>query len=341
MSDLNYIPLAKPRSWTETLSATIDVIRYHYASLLLFVIKHVAPWFLIGAGLTAYGVVTGFGAFMSGDVEAIASAFEDGAFDGMALSGAILGVGYLVVVFVSAWQASIVMTWLRAYHEAGATPSTEQLAEAKALHSGRIFTTMLALMGIGIGALIVLALPVAFLAASAGTIAAIGIVLLAMVVLMPLVLYVTVPLLLVAPISAFNEYGVMECIRQAFRTIRGYWWWLFGYYLVMAFLVGICSYVFSIPDMVVSLFQSFASSSEEGSTVGVISILRVGTTMLSLGGSQLLSTITYAGIGVAYFAILENRHGLGLTAMAEAFAQGQSDHSNLPNTLNATDASDR
>lgn len=337
MSDPNYISLNKPRSWSETLSATIDIVRHHYSSLFLYVIKHVLPWLLVAAGLTAYGTITGFGAFLSGDIEAIGQALREVAVDEMALSGVIIALGYLLLFVVAGWHAAIVMTWLRAYRDAGAVPSVEQLAEAKALHTSRVFAVILSLVGAFILATGVVAVPIVALASSLDTFSAIGIVFLGFIVFVPLTVYASVALLLTLPVSVFVETGFLESVKIAFSTIRGHWWWMLGYYIVISLLVGICSYLFAIPDSIVGLVHTMVRESNDES-LGIFGIVRVVTSMLSLTGAQLLSTITYVSVGVAYCSIVENRQGLSLAAMAASFAP--SDQSAPSDSSDSSDTSD-
>lgn len=331
-----YVQLRRPRSWTETLSATVDIVRWNFASLFLYVAKHVLPWILLSGVLLAITLVYGLSGVLTGDIEAMIE-LAKGLEGEVVVIAVVVGViGYISTVLVSLWQSSIVVSWLSAYDQAGSTPTEERLIYARQYVAPRVFSTLVTIAGIGIGALFVVAAIYVILFVGLDFFAAISIAALVSFPLVILVVYVGVVVSLASPISAFEDVVGLEAVKQSFLMIRGYWWWLMGYLLVISLVVGVAGYVFQVPDLVVSILSSVMGGGAESSA---LSIMRAVTLTISNVGTQMLGTITLLAIGVAYHSIRENRFGSHLESMAGTFYQ--SDNAVQPNSPNQVDSTDQ
>lgn len=96
--------------------------------------------------------------------------------------------------------------------------------------------------------------------------------------------------------------------------IQGEWWSTFGFYILLVLIVGVMSYVFSLPYVVVTMTSLMTGA---GENIYLMTFLL----LLSSLGQNLLYTITVTGMGFKFFSILEGQEHTGLYEKIERLGE--------------------
>jgi hypothetical protein len=129
---------------------------------------------------------------------------------------------------------------------------------------------------------------------------------LGMVVLLIPGIYLAVALIFVSAIIFIEDDPTFEAITRSIRLIKGKWWSTFGLVFVMAFVVGLMQFVFSIPSLIIAIPKALHQQLQVfdiGSIIGQV-ITSIGTT--------LLYPLVFIAIAFQYFNLVERKESAGL-----------------------------
>lgn len=107
-----------------------------------------------------------------------------------------------------------------------------------------------------------------------------------------------------------RDCSVTASMSASMNLIRGQWWNVFGYIIVLQLIVGGLSYIFSIPYMVLT-FKSLFTQQVPG-----IYEMTFGLLLANLG-QFFLYIISLVGIGVRFFSLLEQEEHITLLGKIE------------------------
>lgn len=132
-------------------------------------------------------------------------------------------------------------------------------------------------------------------------------------------IYFFIPIALSFPVFFFKKLGKRDSIRAAFKLASGYWWVTFGTIFVIAFLIGIISFVFQLPGTLYLGVKAFFVASEgsgEFQEFGGDFIYLVLATIGS-AASSLSSIFMIIATGLVYFDLDEEKNRTGIRAKLE------------------------
>ena len=137
------------------------------------------------------------------------------------------------------------------------------------------------------------------------------------------IMYFAVGASLVYTIRAFEKKGFFQAIIRSFYLVRGKWWSTFGLLLILSLLVGVISYVFSIPASIlqgISMLHTVKSNDLNGPS-GVIGTIVFVLHSLAYISQLLLYLLPTVGLAFQYFNLVEMKEAKGLMSDIETFGQ--------------------
>ncbi len=127
-------------------------------------------------------------------------------------------------------------------------------------------------------------------------------------------IYTGVVLSLATSIFVFQEKTVMDAISDSFSFIKNHWWETFGILLVVAILVTVLGYIFSIPVIIYELIQGFSILKNQDPTE-VFNLfsdpIYLLFTVISYLGNFLFYSVTLISTVLIYFDINEQKNHSG------------------------------
>ncbi len=299
------IPLA-PLDLNHVLSGSFGAYRRHWKALLGMAVAAYALAAVVVAGLGAAGW-----AALSGPWEAMADAPSTGdaglsdltpLFVGLAGLWLLFALGVLVATGLLHGAVAVVVqeavlgrrvgfgtVWGKAWSRLGSVLGTVLIPALAAL-----VPMLLALFGL----CLMLAAMIASIDASEGGhvdngtgLALTGLlVLLLSAATMPLALWIWVRFSLAPTVAVVESAGALTALRRSAQLVRGSWWRVFGYTLVMALIVGGVSFAVQMAISVVTQASVFAVPLAQHATPGTV-FASVATLAITGGLLQLLTQL--------------------------------------------------
>lgn len=129
------------------------------------------------------------------------------------------------------------------------------------------------------------------------------------------IFYFAVSVSLVYCVRAFEKKGFFESLSRSYYLVRGKWWSTFGLMVILSFLVGIISYVFSVPASILQVVTSLHDVKRTGelnSTTGTIGTAIFILNALAYISQLLLYFLPTIGLVFQYFNLVELKESKGL-----------------------------
>ncbi|MDF1548216.1 MAG: hypothetical protein P1P88_10370 [Bacteroidales bacterium] len=126
-------------------------------------------------------------------------------------------------------------------------------------------------------------------------------------------IYLFVIFSLVVPAIVFGNMGVGQGMERSTSLVKDYFWFTLGVGFVSSLIAGFGSYIFIIPQMVLSMFFTFTSAS--GGDMGMsstYSVLLTISTVIATFGSSLLYCIPYTTMAMHYHSQVEKKESPNL-----------------------------
>ena len=140
------------------------------------------------------------------------------------------------------------------------------------------------------------------------------------------IMYFAVGASLVYAIRAFEKKGFFQAITRSFYLVRGKWWSTFGLLMILSLLVGVISYVFSIPASIlqgISMLHN-VKSGDLNAPSGIIGTIVFVLHSLAYISQLLLYLLPTVGLAFQYFNLVEIKEAKGLMSDIESFGQAPS-----------------
>lgn len=183
---------------------------------------------------------------------------------------------------------------------------------------GMYFVTCLLMGLVIVAAYVVLIIPIVILGAISPFLIFFGV-----VFFIVAAVYFMVGSSLVFAVRSFEKKGFFPAVMRSFFLVRGKWWSTFGLTMILSLLVGIVSYVFSVPASIiqaVSGLHSVQSGTFEGPT-GVVGTIVFILNALAYLCQLLLYLVPNIGLAFQYFNLVELKEAKGLMSDIQTFGQ--------------------
>lgn len=126
-------------------------------------------------------------------------------------------------------------------------------------------------------------------------------------------IYLGVIFSLVIPAVVFNNYGATHAMERSVFLVKDYFWFTLGIGFVSSLIAGFGSYLFVIPQMVLSMFFTFTSASGGDMTMSTTySVLLTIASVIATFGTSLLYCIPYTTMAMHYHSQVEKKESPNL-----------------------------
>jgi hypothetical protein len=193
---------------------------------------------------------------------------------------------------------------------------------------GRVVLACLLLTGLWVGAVSVIGVVFAGVAAAGGS----GWAVLSIFFLYGGIIWLAVCMALYFPVLWLEDVGPMEALRRTFYLIKGKWWSTFGLGVVITMIQSTMAYLFAIPMygiMVMDVLQLTKTGVGNDS-----SLLMQAATLLYSGSAVFLFSLPLLAMSFQYFNLAERRDSIGarqqLAMLGQRTAPEVTNHSYRP-----------
>lgn len=269
------IDLNQVRGFSDSITVTFNFIKQEFKPLLRSLALLVLPWIFIDLLIKV---------FVVGDMVTHSMT------PGFPVGGRIIEVlgSYLLALLVMYWLLLFVISYIRVYmdhfhQEPEFTVTSREVWQVMLTFFGKLAGESLLFLFIVTLGFMFLFVPGIYFA----------------------VAFIFAPFFIV-----FREKSVSASLGASMDLVRGRWWNLFGYLIVLQLILGALSYVFTIPYLVVIFKSAFTQEAPNGYE------LSLGL-MFSTLGQYLLQIISIVGIAVRFFSFLEKDEHTGLLSKIE------------------------
>jgi len=283
----NFIEFKKERDLGIIISDTFNFIRENWRDYFLTVFKIIGPVLLIGAAILVFAMVS-----YSGTLTNMMS-FDESSQDPSAVFSGVFGMfGWMFIMFivfgvVYTLLAEVSLFYIKSYINNNGEANYNEVKENTFKHLWKF---------IGLGVLSILMMIIAYV-----------------LCVLPIV-YISIVLSLAMPIMAFEGKSVGDTISQSFKLINGEWWNTFGVVLVIAILVSVLGLVFSVPTIIYQFIKMGVSFTNEDPTA-ILNIFRdpiyLILNLVSYLGKFLFYSITLVSSAFIYFDLNEQKNFTG------------------------------
>lgn len=266
------INLSEVRGISDSITVTFNFVKQEFLPLITTFSVLVLPLVFIDLFLKSFLARETFTAVLD-------SVVMDAPFDYMARNLSMVATSVIVYL----WIQIVVVSYLRVYHDKYKAGEQQQITVTDVWRvlvahiKSSLLWSFLYVLIVFVGLLILL-IPGIYLS---------------------IALFFTVYLIIL------RDKPMFDSVAGAMALVRGKWWDVLIYILLLQLLVGILAYVFNIPYTVVTFMKHF--------TGGMPGIYKLTFTML-LGnlGQSLMQVIMVVGMGVKFFGLLEEKEHITL-----------------------------
>ncbi len=279
MNTKKYIEFKKKRELGEILTDTFAFLRANGKPLLSVLIKTVGiPFILLLAAFAYYtyssSTVMDPFAINNGDVSNIGNFF----------------ISFCLLIVIGSVTSGLmfgsVSHYIREYIESNGSVDKDTVFQAIKNDTGSIILLSLLVFLIYFGGFVLCVIPV---------------------------IYLYVPMSVVFSIYVFTPYSITESISQSFNLIKNEWWMTFATLFILAIVVGLIGFVFSIPAFIYTFVKTFTAASEGSLTnpSDLFDWVYIALNTFSSAAQFVLYIITAVATVFIYFNLNERKHATG------------------------------
>lgn len=297
------IQLRKIRDFGESISDTIQFLKYNWKNLLMLYLIFVVPVLLIATLLGA----NSFSAIFSQLGDAQESSFRNfGDFFSIQLFLAVL----LYLLSGTAYGTAVSL-YMRVYEEKGGqTPSIQEI--------GRLLPSKL----LSNLALIII------LSMGAGVFMFIAIIpFLGILLFLTGVVYLGINLAILFQVNTIENNTIGGSISRCFSLMRNRWWYSFGYLIILFLIYYFFALIISFA--VSTIFGFSAINFLDPGSVSKMTEKYFLVTGLSALVQQIFYLIIHTGLGIHYFSLKEEKEGSGLEERLDRLGMSGDAHTNI------------
>ncbi|WP_074407836.1 MULTISPECIES: hypothetical protein [Aquimarina] len=138
-------------------------------------------------------------------------------------------------------------------------------------------------------------------------------------------IYLYVPMSLVFSILVFRGTSISDAINDSFLLIKNEWWITFATLFVIAILIGVIGFVFSIPALIYTFTKTFTAASE-GSLADpstMVDWVFIALNTLSSAAQYILYIITAISTAFIYYNLNERKHATGALEQIDSLGKSE------------------
>lgn len=138
-------------------------------------------------------------------------------------------------------------------------------------------------------------------------------------------IYLYVPMSLVFSILVFRGTSISDAINDSFLLIKNEWWITFATLFIIAILIGVIGFVFSIPALIYTFTKSFTAASE-GSLADpstMVDWVFIALNTLSSAAQYILYIITAISTAFIYYNLNERKHATGALEQIDSLGKSE------------------
>jgi len=284
----NIIEFKKERDLGAIITDTFTFIRENWKDYFLTVFKIIGPVLLIGAAILVFAMVS-----YSGAIKGIINVDQSTTPDPSDVFGSIFGMfGYLIMMFVVfgvvyTLLAEVSLYYIKSYIENNGVANFQEIKDNTYNNIWKF---------IGLGILSILMMLVAYV-----------------LCVLP-IFYISIVLSLAMPIMVFENKSIGDTISHSFKLIKGEWWNTFGVVLVIGILVSMLGFIFSVPALIYQ-FISMGISITSDDPTAILEILEdpiyLVLNLIAYLGKFLFYSITLVSSAFIYFDLNEQKNFTG------------------------------
>lgn len=275
------IDLHQVRGFSDSITVTFNFVKQEFKPLLKLLAVIVLPLIFVDLFLKSFMMRGMLSLMVSGPLN-----------QPFAEKVGLFVITYLMALFVIYWVALFVMSYVQVYTD------RFSMLEQKQITPGEVWRVMSGNVGKVLGVSLLYFFIVMM-----------GCVFFFIPGIYFAVAFVFAPLFVV-----FRGKSVSASLGASMNLVRGRWWSLLGYLLVLQMILGALSYVFNIPYMVVFFKSAFSRA-----TPGVYEM--TFSLMLQGFGQYVLQVVALVGIAVRFFGFLEQDEHTGLLNKIEQMGE--------------------
>jgi hypothetical protein len=277
MNQIKKFEFRKSRGFSDCISTTFDFVRMNYKTLLKIFIRIPGPLILIASVIIAYSFTDLL------KLQEMSLSNQSGDIPTDYFSGsALIFLGFILFGAASLLYTASINEYVVMYEKSD-DPTVIPVKDIFRKAKSRFWTY--------VGAAIL-----------AGIIVMAG-----MLILFLPGIYFAVSLIFIFIIISVENLSVGNAISRSFVIIRGNWWSVFGFIIVMGIIVMALSYLIQIPILILNTFLILKQ------THGYLySGLYILSTSISYIIYTAISALTAISLAIYYFSIVEKKEQVGL-----------------------------
>lgn len=288
--------LLKVRNFNDVINDSLGFLKLNTNTLLRFILTAVLPFTIIGSWFFS-GYFSFLGTMMGHGTVGLP--------DGFAMQMALIGIGMLLMMVAGICQATGLISLFTLYEK-----SAEGVVTADELFAA-VKKDALRLVGFYFALMFFMVMAFALLFGIIGVCFYSGIIFLGVLLFIAVyvgMIYVSIAIMFSPFIYMRERLGVMESIKRSLYLIKGYWWRTFGAFLVMYFIVGFASMIFTIPFYAIWFNQIFsmARTGVPSFEFGIGGRLAV---MFMFCGTSVLSSFIFVSVIMQYYNLVAIKEG--------------------------------
>ncbi len=289
------LPLRKIRDFGETLTDTIQFLKFNWKKLITLYAIFVVPFLLVAALLGASSFATFFGSVTglnSGDFGAVKNALSPQLFLA------------IILMFLSACAfGTVIFLYMKQYEaNGGRQPEINEIGKQflPKLLSNFLYSLIAILFFFAL-ALIAIIPIIGWIGCFVGF------------------FYLAITFSLLYPINTIEEQGFGVPISRSFGLIKNKWWYTFGYLIVLSMIYYFFSMIIST---IVNLIFGLSSINFLETDDSIFTKRYFLVTGLSAVIQQIFYILIYVGIGIHYYSLREEKEGTGLDERLDQLGEG-------------------
>ena len=289
------LPLRKIRDFGETLSDTIQFLKFNWKKLITLYAIFVVPFLLVAALLGASSFATLFGSISGLNTNGFSSITS-------ALSPQLF-IAVLLMFLSACAFGTVIFLYMKQYElNGGRQPEISEIGKQflPKLLSNFMYSLISILFFFALALLAIIPI-IGWIACIVGC------------------FYLVITFSLLYPINTIEDPGFGIPISRSFSLIKNKWWYTFGYLIILTMIY----YFFSmIIGLVVNLIFGFSSVNFLESDGSVFTKRYFLVTGISAVIQQIFYILIYTGIGIHYYSLREEKEGTGLDERLDQLGEG-------------------
>ncbi len=315
MATNEFIAFRRKRDFSEKLNTTFAFVRLNFKALMHAMIFIAGPPVLVASLMLS--------SFMGDMFKMVIGAaqnptlFEDYLLSANFWIQIVLMFVFMVISYIAV--ISVTLNFMMIYNEKQGGPvDVNEVWDRVRSTMGMYVSTSLLFGLLAIGAYALLIIPVAILGAIAPVLMVLGV-----FAYVFALIYLMISCSLIYVVRAVEDIGFLDGLARSFRLVSGKWWSTFGLLFVLSLMVGIISYIFSIPA---SMLQGISAlhdveSGEIQQSTGVMASIIFILNALAYLCQLLFYFLPNIGLAFQYFNLVELKESKGLLTEIETLGQ--------------------